>query len=389
MSSVTRLLQRLVSTPSVNPALPGAPDILGEHRMTALLDGLLAGCGFETRRVETAPGRPSLVATFGPDKPGRTLMIEGHLDTVAVAGMTIDPFSGEERDGRVWGRGACDMKGPMAAALDAMDDEVLAAFRASDRRLMFVGAIDEEIGAKGARMLADLGIGADEAIVLEPTGGDIVTAHKGPAWMFVTLRGRAGHGSDPARGVNAIDAAAELIPRLHELHRSLQPAAPHPLLGLPTLNIGRIQAGTAANVIPDECRIDIDRRVLPGDSAASMVALVRAELERMQAAGRITGFELSTYEAPSFQTPADGPLVRRLAAASRAHGVEPRVLGTSWFSDAGAFSRTCREIVVFGPGHIAQAHTRDEFIDVPDLLRARAILKDLMLDFALKEQETD
>jgi acetylornithine deacetylase len=198
------LLRPLVEIPSVNPALSDDDTLRGEARLVDWLEPWFAQQGFRTRRIEATPGRPNLLAAFGAENPARTVLFESHLDTVGVSGFHGDPFALREENGRLYGRGACDTKGPLAAFMAALDADTLAAIRASGVQLLWLGAIGEETGNLGAEEAVAAGIRADACVVLEPTGLRIVHAHKGACWFKVATRGRAAHGSDPARGDNAI-----------------------------------------------------------------------------------------------------------------------------------------------------------------------------------------
>ena len=261
--TVVELLQKLVAIPSVNPEDTDDPAITGEQRLADFLKTRLEQDGWQVEYTWPEPGRPNLVARFGSEAAARSLMFEAHLDTVSVANMTIDPFAAELRDGRLYGRGACDMKGPMAAALHALSRPRLERLSAAGIQLIFVAAMGEEKGNQGALELAKSDLKADELIVLEPTGLQLVTAHKGTAWMEVELTGRAGHGSEPSEGVNAIEAAGRLMEALRTRTADRAKTACHPQLGGPTLNTGKISGGSAVNIIADRCVLELDRRLLP------------------------------------------------------------------------------------------------------------------------------
>lgn len=375
--ALTRLL---VSTPSVNPKDAEDPSIAGEARHAAVVANHLRARGFTVETPSCDAARPNVVASFGARNPGHTVMIEGHLDTVSVTGMTVPPFAGEIRDGRLYGRGACDMKGPFAAALWALQPDVLEAFRRSRARLLVVGAIDEERGTLGARWLAGQGVRADEAIVLEPTDLNLVLAHKNPAWLRIEVQGRAGHGSRPAEGVNAIEGMMAVLAGLKNFMRTLSSQHEHPLLGRPTLNVGRIQGGHGTNIIPDRCAAEVDIRLLPGMPSELVRDAVRDRINCLQLAGVLTAgtVEISST-GTGFQTDPSARLPVRLRAACAAEGRNALDTGSPWFSDAGAFSSVCGEVVVFGPGSIGQAHTADEWIDLAELSAGSRILRRFLL----------
>lgn len=345
--------------------------------MAEALAAHLEAKGFRVDWHEIISGRPNVVGRFGPAKPKRTLLIESHLDTQGIHGMTVPPFDAELRDGRVYGRGACDTKGPMAAALWALSPDVLERLDEAGVQLIYVGAVGEEKGNVGAEQLVDLGVGADEAIVLEPTDLAIVHAHKGTLWYEIEILGRAAHGSNPREGVSAIRGMALAMEEIESELNAARHVHRNDALGEPTVNIGLIRGGSSINIVPDRCVIEVDRRTVPGEVNAEILNVVRAALTRLQALGAIRGWNLAPIkDGAPFHTASDTPLIRRLSASCGARGVEPQIAGASWYSDAGLFAKTCREIAVFGPGSIRQAHTADEFIEVAELQRGCDILRE-------------
>jgi acetylornithine deacetylase/succinyl-diaminopimelate desuccinylase-like protein len=354
------LLRPLVEIPSVNPALSDDDALRGEARLVDWLEPWFAQQGFRTRRIEATPGRPNLLAAFGAENPARTVLFESHLDTVGVSGFHGDPFALREENGRLYGRGACDTKGPLAAFMAALDADTLAAIRASGVQLLWLGAIGEETGNLGAEEAVAAGIRADACVVLEPTGLRIVHAHKGACWFKVATCGRAAHGSDPARGDNAILK----IPAVwHAIEAATAAAHPHPVLGPPTVSLGTIHGGTGTNIVPDHCEIQVDRRFLPGESCAGILDDLRRRLADIPGGVEITLLK----EGRAFHTDAGAELPRRFGAAMAAAGVEPGCETAAWCSDAGVLADACAQTIVWGPGSIAQAHTIDEYIETASL----------------------
>jgi acetylornithine deacetylase/succinyl-diaminopimelate desuccinylase-like protein len=381
-----QLLQDLVRVPSVNPAHSNDPSISGEHRMAAALAALLEARGLTVERImDPDPERPAVLGRAGPANPVSTLMFEVHLDTVGVAHMTLPPFDGLIKDNRLYGRGACDMKGATAALLHALTPERIKALTDRGVGLLVVGAPDEECGTKGAQTLAERGIGADHAIILEPTRNRPVVAHKGANWYDVVLRGRSGHGSQPESGVSTHEALARLLPEILRAHKALQQMHSHPLLGVSTLNIGHISGGQTYNIIPDQTLIQLDRRVIPGEPPELFEQAVRHILEELTSEGRLVSSRIRPVnQTDAFATAPGATLPQTLLDAIEAvTGGRPACEGTSWVSDAAPFSRTCAQTVVFGPGDIAQAHTEDEFIDLTDLETGAAILARFLDDYGV------
>ncbi|HMO50497.1 MAG TPA: M20 family metallopeptidase [Kiritimatiellia bacterium] len=372
-TGVLELARTLIAIPSVNPLLTDDPSVAGEHRMADFLSDYLDRRGFRIERYEITSGRPNVVASFGPESPGRTVMVEVHLDTQGIHGMTVPPFEGLVRDGRLYGRGACDMKGPMAAALVNLTPETLDGLASAGVRLLIAGAMGEETGNLGALELVDAGVGADETLVLEPTDLHVVHAHKGAFWFEVEVRGIAAHGSNPDKGKSAIIAMADVVAEIQRQTESL--AMVHPLLGRPTVNIGTIRGGTSINIVPECCTIQVDRRTLPEESSAALIENLQGALDAMIRRGVMTSATIRRIkEGKPFATGADTRLVRRLGQSLGDHGIPLVTEGAAWYSDAGPFSRTSGEVAVFGPGSIRQAHTADEYIDIAELERGAAVI---------------
>lgn len=372
--TVLDLAAALVATPSVNPAMEA--NGTGEAEAAALAAGWLEAWGFDVSLVEAAPGRPSVLARLERG-PGRSLILNGHLDTVGVQDMTVDPFGAEVRDGRLWGRGSADMKGGVAAALAAARD----AARSSSLRGTLIVALtadEEEAGAGGRKLVAD-GLRADAAVVCEPTGLAVMPAHKGFAWVQVDFGGQAAHGSRPDRGVDAIRHAGRFLARLDAIETALAGRKPHPLLGRGSIHAGTIRGGSAPSVYPSSCRLMLERRTLPGETAGT----VRSEVEyllaqlRTDVASLRADVEVVLYRGGSEVDPAH-PLVAALSDAARAVGIEPRVEGMTAWVEAVVFNQSGTPAVCFGPGRIEQAHSADESVPVEELDRAHRALSEFV-----------
>lgn len=375
-SPLTNLCFRLIGTPSVNPAHSGDAGITGEKRMAHLFADLFAERGLETEFLSPiGSDRPAVIGRSKPAYPRKTLMVEMHLDTVGIADMKIDPFQAEIKDGRLYGRGSCDMKGSMAAFFHALTPQRIQSLSQRGIQLMVLGAPDEETGLGGSMKLSADGLGADYAIVLEPTRCLPVIAHKGALWYEVTLLGRSGHGSQPEKGVSTNAALATLLPALFEIHNELASQYRHPLLGNSTLNIGKIEGGQTYNIIPERTVLKLDRRVIPNEPTGLFPEKVNALINDLVSRGLLVGGHcVLSCETVPFATDAESPLVKALQQAIEQISGHPAPAdGTSWVSDASPFSRTCGQILVFGPGDIAQAHTDNEFIELSQLEMAAKI----------------
>ncbi len=364
------LARRLVAIPSVNPDLEG--DGAGEAEIAAFCTGLLAGWGFDVSTREAVPGRPNVVARLRGTGP--TLLLNGHLDTVGVAGMTVDPFAAELRDGRLWGRGSCDMKGGVAALL-ATARALVDAPVAERPNLVVALTADEENASVGMARLVEEGVTADLAVVCEPTELAVMPAHKGFVWIRALFRGRAAHGSRPELGIDAIRHAALYLTALEEHAAALRSGSAHPLLGHGSFHAGTIRGGAAASVYPESCELVLERRTLPTESVHDAVAPFQEALEALVTDHPEIDADLAvTLDRPGTEVAEDTPVVRGLLEALDEEGVAPAVRGMSAWVDAAYLNEAGIPAVCFGPGSIEQAHTADEWIDAEEIRVAAMVL---------------
>ena len=368
------LAAALVRADSRNPAL--AHGAAGEAEAARVLAEWLRARGLRVDVHEVAPGRPNVVARAGRGEPGaRSLMLNGHLDTVGVDGMTHAPFAAERRGARLYGRGAADMKGGLAArcaaaarahAADAIAGEVIVAT-----------VVDVEMESAGTRALLEQGVRARAAIVGEPTGLAICPAHRGFAWVTVTVRGRAAHGSRYDLGVDAITGAGLLLAELDAYQRDvLARRAEHPLLGRASLHASLIEGGSGVSTYAERCVLTIERRTLPGERAADALAEARDAWSRVRARRP----ELDATVEPGFAQPAsevaaDAPVVRSLGTALAAAGEPVRIAGMTAWTDAALLNAAGVPAICFGPGDIGLAHAAEEYVDTGEIERATAVLQ--------------
>jgi acetylornithine deacetylase len=363
------LAQALVATPSVNPTL--ARDGSGEADVAVLAARLLEHWGLRPELREVAPGRSNVVASL--DGSGPVLMLNGHLDTVGVEGMTVRPFGGEIVGSRLIGRGACDMKGGVAALLAAT-----ARLAAAGPRPGLVVALtaDEEHASLGMQALLRDEARADLAVVCEPTSLAVMPAHKGFVWVRATFRGRAAHGSRPELGVDAIRHAALYVAALDRYTSVLQARREHRLLGHGSLHAGTISGGTAPSVYPDRCDVQLECRTMPGTPPTSVLDEMQEILDDLARREPALDAALEiTLERPGSEVSVDSELVRRLLAAGEAHGVDARVQGMTAWVDAALLNEAGIPAVCFGPGDTEQAHTADEWIDVRQITTCADVLE--------------
>jgi succinyl-diaminopimelate desuccinylase len=370
VARLTGLLERLVAIDTQNP--PGR-----EVEAAALLASKLEAIGFATKVRPLADGRVNVVARID-NGDGPCFAFNSHMDTVPVGGgWTTDPFRLTERDGKLFGRGACDAKGPIVAMVEA--GRLLASQRVSWRGtlvLMFVA--DEEINGGGSRALAKQPPKPDLIVIGEPTNNAVFAAHKGCLRPLIRAKGKAAHSGRPELGVNAILAAARLTSLFDARDRELQ-ALNHPLVGHASLTITRIAGGIGDNVIPENCEMVLDRRLLPGETLDAALDDLQALLTR---AKREHGVEAEIAAiragAGSAETALDDPLVTNAVAISRARGVTfPQPGGLTGGCDLVHFHDVGAVGIVLGPGSLDVAHQPDEYVPKDDLARAALIYRDV------------
>lgn len=357
------LTRVMVGIPSVNPSLEDGGT--GEGAMAHQCRRWLTDWGYDVELQEVAEARYNVVGRRFGQRPGRRLILNGHLDTVGVEGMTIPSFHGRLEEGRVWGRGSCDMKGGLAV--------ILAAAQRLSRtghagELIVALTADEEHASLGMQHFIALAPDADGAIVCEPTGLAIMPAHKGFLWIDAIFRGKAAHGSRPDEGVDAIRHAARFLTALDEMESRFARGPEHALLGRPSIHAGTIKGGSAPSVYPQECTLVVERRTLPGERPEEILAEFQELLEgvRLERPGLDATVELGLSRVGT-EVPDDAPLVRGLAAALEAEGIAPRVEGMTAWVDAAYLNEAGIPAVCFGPGSIAQAHAAEEWVPQKEL----------------------
>lgn len=363
------LLRHMVRIDSRNPSLvPGAP---GELELSTFLREVLSAWGLEARLQEAAPGRKNVVAILRGTGGGRSLLFNGHLDVVGVEGMTHAAFAAEERDGRMYGRGSCDMKGGVAA-MCAAAARLRGALKGD---LVVTGVVDEEWQSIGTSALIAAGIRADAAIVTEPTRLALMPAHKGFAWLQAAIHGRAAHGSRWDIGVDAIRHAGLLLAELDRHDREELPTRRHPLLGRPSLHASSIEGGIGLSTYPDRCVVRIERRTIPGETAADALRELQAACERVRK--NVPDFradvDLLFAQPPSDVAP-DAPISKTVTSVLTQERLEADPRGMSAWTDAALLNAAGIPAVCFGPGDMGLAHAAEEYIETRDVERATEVL---------------
>lgn len=371
------LTRALVACDSRNPAF--APDAPGEGAAAELLASILRAWGFTVDMLEAAPGRPNVLARIGGGHGGRSLILNGHLDTVGVSGMTHDPFAAEEHDGKLYGRGSCDMKAGVAAMCAA-------AYRAAATGLggevIITAVADEEWESIGTRRLLEAGVTAHAAIVTEPTRLAICPAHRGFSWADVRVEGRAAHGSRYDIGIDAVTHAALLLTELDRYQQDVLPNITHPLLGRASFHAGPITSDGTLSSYPAWCTLGLERRTLPGEDGTHFVHEIQSAIARV--AARTPQFKASVkpglIQQPN-DVPVDHPLVVGLTAAAAAAGHDAAIHGLSCWTDAALFTAAGVPAICYGPGDIGLAHAAEEYVPIQEITTATDVLTRFIVDW--------
>jgi len=371
------LLRELVAIDSVNPSL--VPGARGEQAVAEFLRDWLRGQGIAAGLQFAGPGRPNVVATIGHAATGGArpaLLLNGHIDTVGAGDMS-DPFTPRECDGRLYGRGAVDMKAGIAAMCAAaaaiVKDKVPLA-----RPFVISAVVDEECNSIGTQELVKQ-YTADAAVVLEPTDLKLGIAHKGFAWYEVVTHGRAAHGSLPAVGRDAIRMMGRVLDKLDQLDRALAARPPHRWLGAASLHASLIEGGQELSSYPAECRLQLERRTLPGETDAPLDAELRALLDELQA--RDTDFRATSrfmFSRPPYVIEPNAPIVRATAEAVRKCGGEVNYSGLSFWTDTAILAQAGIPGVIFGPSG-AGLHGADEYVTLGSVFRCAQVIYRLLL----------
>lgn len=379
-STCIELLQRMVAFDTVNANISGKPS--PERPLAEYIESVATDWGFATARLPIEGDDINLLVTHEVSHDAPWLLFESHMDTVSVAGMTIDPFGGELRDGRIYGRGSCDTKGTGAAMLwalktyaDEPDQHLnIAVVFVTDEEVQKVGA-----GAFARRQLSELDWTPEGVIVGEPTGSRMITAHNGSVRWWIRTRGVAAHSSDPARGRSAISAMTKVINAI-ESEYPPNLTATDPLTGTPACTINMIDGGSAINIIPEQCSIYLDRRTVPGEDSRRVLPDVEAILDRLRADDPDLDI---VQETPLLNDPPLDPSTSTQFAGFVGSilddlGLSADPLGAKYGTDASLFPPAGVPAIVMGPGDIAQAHTADEWLDLEELERGIDVYLALM-----------
>jgi acetylornithine deacetylase len=340
---------------------------------------------FETQGIEVweqlvFPGRPNVIARLEGRNPSRRVVFEAHCDTAGVEGMVIPPFEPQIKNGRMYGRGACDTKAGLAAMMLAVSD-LKKSGQEPRSEVWVVSAVGEEYAFQGVLKLRDK-LQAAAAVVSEPTEMKMIIASKGCLRWRIIVQGKAAHSSTPHLGTNAIEHMASLVCLLEEQSSHLT-RLKHPLVGSPTLNVGLIQGGTQVNIVPGSCWIEVDRRLVPGEEPEKVLSDYRDLLMgfRTSHPDIEVVMESRALQDRPLETPVDCAVVRHTVQVLKEMGLDPRPCGVPYGSDASKLSAVGIPSIILGPGSIEQAHTVDEFVEIEQVEKALLAYKRLMTVF--------
>jgi acetylornithine deacetylase len=376
-------LVRLVRIDSVNPTLaPGAP---GEREIAAFVAESLHSCGLSVECCEPERGRVSVIARLAGTGGGRSLMLNAHCDTVGVEGMA-EPFSGAIRDGKLYGRGAFDMKGSLAACMTAAK-AIAGSGVPLAGDLVIAAVADEEYGSLGTADLLRRGIRTDAAIVTEPTALDVCLAHKGYLWIEVTVAGRAAHGSKFQYGIDANLKMGAFLHELATLERELRERPPHRLVGPPSLHAAILRGGSGLSTYAAAATVQIERRTVPGETEAQAAGEIQAVVDRLAAADpEFRATVRPFFVRDPFEVGEDAAIVRIVdGAAAKVRGTSPAHIGDTPWMDAALLQAAGIETVVFGPAG-AGAHADVEWVDLESVYALAEILAGAALDYCKQVQ---
>lgn len=374
---VVQTAQELVRIESINPQLAASGS--GETAVAPAVARHLAALGLAVTTTEIAPGRWNVVGRLAGSGNGRSLLLNAHMDTVGVDGMA-EPFSGAVRDGKLYGRGAIDMKGSLAAMLGAAK-AIQDAGRTLGGDLLITAVADEEHSSIGMEALVQQ-VSADAAIVTEPTDMHICRAHRGFIWFDVETVGRAAHGSRFSEGIDANMRMGRFLAGLDRLEQALRHREPHPLAGPPSLHAARLQGGTEVSMYAARCWLQVERRTIPGETVAQATAELQAIIDRLAAADETFRAAVTpTFWREPFAVAADTAVVQTLetAVAGRLGTVKAHSGQTFW-TDAALLADAGIETVIMGPTGYG-LHSHEEWADVQSLIDLAAILADTAVAF--------
>ncbi len=367
---VVRLLRRLIEIGSVNPKMEGGT---GETKISSFIADHLESIGMEVYTQGVVDDRFNVIGILRGEGDGRSLMMNGHTDTVGVEGMTIDPFKPFVEEDVIHGRGACDMKGPLTGMITAVKALVDSNLKLKGD-LLISAVVDEEHGSMGTERLIQE-YRSDAVIVGEPTDLQIGVAHKGFVWLEIETLGRAAHGSVPEKGIDAIAKMAKVISLMPSLEKAYEKKK-HGLVGVPKIHNSIIEGGSEWSVVPDSCRLKVERRTVPGETSSAVINEINQVLNDISKVDpQFDAKVRKVFERQPMEIAPDERIVKKLRhAVQKIRSTEPRIVGEPYWTDASLFvNEASIPACLFGPGDIGSAHSADEFIKIGDVVDSAKI----------------
>ena len=375
---LTNLTQELVRIDSTNPNL--CADGKGETEIGEYVATTLRALGMDATVSEVGPGRVNTVGVLKGSGGGKSLLLNAHMDTVGVEGMSIDPFGGELKDGRVYGRGAQDMKGSLAAMIAAAKAILDAGIRPRGD-LLISGVADEEHSSSGTEALVRE-VKADGAIITEPTDMHICRAHRGFIWFEVETHGRAAHGSRYKEGIDANMRMGRFLVELEKLEQELLRRKPHELAGPPSLHAAMIQGGTEISKYAAHCKLTIERRTVPGETVERATTELQEIIDRLS--GQDPSFKATvkaTFWREPFEVREDAEIVRSVEnALAKRLGHRPEHSGATFWTDAALIAEAGMESVLLGPVGYG-LHSAEEWVDIDSVFDLAEVLADTAINY--------
>lgn len=371
-------LTEMVQINSTNPSL--SPDGVGEAEIAAYVADSMVKIGLDAQTYEIKPGRFNVVGTLkGKGKKGRSLLLNAHMDTVGVEGMS-EPFAGAVRNGKMFGRGTYDMKGSLASMMAAAKALIDSGVELGGD-LLVTAVADEEYASIGSEALVKM-VQADGAIVTEPTELAICRAHRGFIWYKVETIGRAAHGSRFKEGIDANIRMGRFLAKLEGLEKVLRNRTPHPLTGPPSIHAPLIRGGTEVSVYAAQCELHIERRTIPGEDEPQATREIQELLDELSNDDPTFSATLDVYfQRPPFETTPTASILKTLERKAKLHlGTELSQIGQTFWTDAALFAAAGMETILIGPSGKG-LHSAEEWVDIESLIILAKILADTAIAY--------
>ncbi len=376
--ALINLMQELIQINSVNPLL--SSNGVGEADISRYIGGYLKKLGLTVRYQEIQKNRVNVIGILKGTGGGQTLMLNGHTDTVSVENMTVDPFDARIKEGKIYGRGALDMKAGVAAQISAIQTLIESGSKLKGDVILALVA-DEEYASIGTEAIVNE-YDADAAIICEPTDLEIVIAHKGFAWIKIEIFGRAAHGSLPHRGIDAIVKAGKLLTAIENYAKTNLSRKSHPLLGSPSIHASLIRGGTELSTYPDYCKVELERRNLPGENRLMVKQEIQKLLQDIQTRDDQFKADFDVFFfRPAFEISREQPIVQSVSRAFESiYNRTPKFEGMWAWLDSAILAQAGIPTVIFGPSGDGE-HAAVEYVDVDSVITTTNVLVQTILDF--------